>query len=164
MACLGVLFALTDEQAGRVLSAVGDDAALIEIVQEEIETEWDEEWLAETDKAWDAIHRCLTDGSLLFEGSSPRARCIIGGRQLFEGDDYIISFVDQNQVKETAAAIRDLDEPWMRKQYFAIDADDYGVPLSEEDFGYMWEWFTGVQTLYQKAAAEGRAVIFSVDQ
>ena len=38
---------------------------MLDIVQEEIEEPWDEEWLLEMDKAWDAIHRCLTDGRLV---------------------------------------------------------------------------------------------------
>ena len=33
-------------------------------VIEEIEDRWDRDWLVETDKAWDAIHRCLTGGTL----------------------------------------------------------------------------------------------------
>src|SRR5215470_7370445 len=105
MACRGVYFALTDEDAKRVLAAAGDDDALIELIQEDIEARWDTNWLAETDKAWDAIHRCLTDGRLSFESSTPRHMCVLGGRQLYEGDDYIISFVAPDQVKEVAAAI-----------------------------------------------------------
>ena len=164
MACRGVYFALTDEDAKRVLAVAGDDDALIELIQEDIEARWDEDWLAETDKAWDAMHRCLTDGRLSFEADSPRAKCVLGGRQLHDGEDYIISFVTSEQVRQVASAIRDIDETWMRQRYFAIPADDYGCPLSEEDFGYTWSWFEGVQALYQKAAAAGRAVMFTVSQ
>jgi hypothetical protein len=35
---------------------------------EEIEETWEEPFVVESDKAWDAIHRCLTDGSLLYAG------------------------------------------------------------------------------------------------
>jgi hypothetical protein len=164
MACRGVHFALTDEDAKRVLAAAGDNEALIELIQEDIESRWDTDWLAETDKAWDAIHRCLTDGRLSFASSTPRHLCILGGRQLYDGDDYIVSFITPEQVKEVARAIADIDEAWMRARYFAIPASDYGCPLTDDDCGYTWSLFQGVQALYQKAAAAGRAVMFTVDQ
>ena len=163
MACRGVHFALNDEDAGRVLAATDDDA-LLSVIQEDIENRWDEEWLAQSDKAWDAIHHCFTDGTLTFKSATPRHRCILGGRQLFKGEHYIVSFVTPGQVKEVAEAVRNIDEEWMRQRYFAISAKDYERPLSEEDFGYTWSWFEGVQSLYQKAAAAGRAMIFTVDQ
>ena len=164
MACRGVHFALTDEDAKRVLAAAGDDEALIGIIQEDIESRWDTDWLAETDKAWDAIHRCLTDGRLAFDSSTPQHMCILGGRQLYEGDDYIVSFLTPEQVKQVATAIGNIDEAWMRDRYIAIPASDYGSALSEDDCGYTWSWFEGVQALYKKAAASGRAMMFTVDQ
>ena len=90
--------------------------------------------------------------------------CVLGGRQLYEGDNYIVSFVTPEQVKQVSAAIADIDEAWMRERYFAIPASDYGTPLTEDDCGYTWSWFEGVQALYHKAAASGRAMMFTVDQ
>lgn len=69
MACRGVHFAIDNKAYEKLLTA-GSDDAVIEIVQEEIEEEWDEKWLRETDKAWDAIHRCLTDGKLEWDSGS----------------------------------------------------------------------------------------------
>ncbi|GMR23537.1 MAG: hypothetical protein BMS9Abin37_1977 [Acidobacteriota bacterium] len=57
----GVFFAITAEQAEALLAAA-DDKQLMEVV-EDIEELWDKENLAECDKAWDAMHRCLTDAS-----------------------------------------------------------------------------------------------------
>lgn len=110
------------------------------------------------------MHRCLGDGTLSFEPLSPLHKCVLGGRQLYGGDDYIMSFLTAPEVKEVAAAIRDLDEGWMRQKYFQIDPKSYGFPTTEEDFQYTWEWFQGVQALFQKAASKNRAVLFSVDQ
>ena len=62
MASLGVLFALTEKQTKHLMKAHGDEEVL-ELI-EEIEEAWDKESLQETDMAWDAIHRCLSDGSL----------------------------------------------------------------------------------------------------
>jgi hypothetical protein len=58
----GVHFALTSADEAR-LAESRDDANVMEIV-EEIEERWDRDWLFQTDKAWDEIHRCLNDGTL----------------------------------------------------------------------------------------------------
>jgi len=79
MACRGVHFAITNEVANKLLSLVGDDDAVIEFIQEEIEEQWEVDWLAESDKAWDAMHRCLTDGHLRVKATTPRGLCVIGG-------------------------------------------------------------------------------------
>jgi Domain of unknown function (DUF1877) len=64
MAGRGVHFALTAEEEARLVDEPdGDDDHLIDVLGE-IEERWDRDWLVETDKAWDAIHRCLTDGTL----------------------------------------------------------------------------------------------------
>jgi hypothetical protein len=56
MACRGVFFALSKEDETKLLTA-DDSDTVVEIVTEEIEERWDEEWLQEMDKSWDAIHR-----------------------------------------------------------------------------------------------------------
>ena len=63
MGCRGVHFALTNEEAERLLAAAASGDA-VDYLEEEIEEQWNEDWLVETDKAWDVIHRCLTDGKL----------------------------------------------------------------------------------------------------
>jgi hypothetical protein len=63
MSCLGVHFAIGAAKAERLILAA-NDAEILLIVQDEIEARLDDEWLYQTDKAWDAIHRCLTDGRL----------------------------------------------------------------------------------------------------
>ena len=93
MACRGVHFAIDATIAQRLLASVGDDEALMAVV-EEIEQAWDGDHVAESDKAWDAIHRCLTDGELLYDnGEYPLNRVVVGGQQLHEGDDYTVSYV-----------------------------------------------------------------------
>lgn len=163
MACRGVHFALDANDATSVLAAP-DDRALLTVIQESIEERWDEEWLAQSDKAWDAIHRCLTDGTLSVKATTPRHRCILGGQQLHQGDSYVVSFVSPEQVQEVAEAIQALDETWMRTRYFAIPQSNYPHPLCEDDFQYTWAWFQHVRALYLKAATAGRAMIFTVDQ
>jgi uncharacterized protein DUF1877 len=165
MACRGVLFAITQEQANKLQAAHGDDTAVLSIVQDEIEEAWDEAHLCQTDKAWDAIHRCLGDGTLR-SNKGPLSLCILGGEQLHKDQSYIVSLLTAEQVKQVAEALKPIDKEWLRARYFKIDPADYGLPgmLSEQDFEYTWDWFEGVREFYQKAAAEDRWSIFTVDQ
>ena len=72
--------------------------------------EWAEEHLDELDltdepdgyldKAWDGIHRCLTEGQLGSEdGSYPLNAVILGGLPLYQGEDYVISSSTLNSVR-----------------------------------------------------------------
>jgi hypothetical protein len=162
MACRGVHFALTPEDEARLVDETHDDDELLEAV-EEIEERWDREWLVETDKAWDAIHRCLTDGSLEY-GSTPFHKCILGSDNLYEGDDYIVSLLRPAEVKEVAEAIEGIDREGMRRKYDAIDPDDYECELSDDDFEYTWSNFSDLRAFFRKAAEHKRAVVFTVDQ
>lgn len=165
MACRGVLFAITPEEAQRLQAASGNDEAVLNIVQEEIEQAWDEAHLCETDKAWDAIHRCLGNGTLA-RGKGPFSLCILGGEQLHKDPSYIISLLTPEQVKQVAKALLPLDKPWLRERYFKINPADYALPgqLCEEDFEYTWAYFEDVREFYEKAAAANRWSIFTVDQ
>ncbi|MEM9419483.1 MAG: YfbM family protein [Planctomycetota bacterium] len=164
MACLGVHFALTDKEEAQLLDAVGNDDAVIKVIQEEIEDRWDEDWLQETDKAWDAIHRCLTDGTLNVIPKSPLHQCILGGRPLYSGDAYIISYLTAEEVQGIATAITRFGNSEIRDRYFKINESDYGIPLSQEDLDYTWGWFEPLKDFFAKAARANRAVVFTVDQ
>lgn len=164
MACRGVHFAIESKEAERLLAATSDDAVL-EIIEEEIEEAWDEEWLVETDTAWDAIHRCLTDGLLDIEPKfGPRGLAILGGRQLHQGEEYIIALVTPEEAGQVASSLAEIDPAWFRQRYDAIDPDDYGGPKSNEDFDYTWEYFKPLAAFFKRAGEAGRFVIFTVDQ
>src|SRR5688572_1343825 len=97
MGCLGVLFAITSESAGSLLAATSDDEVMALV--KAIEEQWDEEHLAEVDKSWDAMHRALANGTLdMVDTGNPLGRAILNGRQLHQGDDYIVSLVLAEQV------------------------------------------------------------------
>ena len=101
-------FAITVEQMNDLLKAADEEELMAQI--ERIEEAWERQFLVESDKAWDAIHRCLTDGSLLYDsGEYPLNHVICGGRQLDAGDDYTISLVNPEQVKDVARAARACD-------------------------------------------------------
>jgi len=163
MSARGVHFALTPTQAKQLLAAKSD-RKLMGLI-DAIEETWEQPFVVETDKAWDAMHRCLTDGSLLYvSGEYPLNHCICGGRQLIRGRDYTVSFVSRPQVKDVAAALAKVTKAWLRKRYDKIDPDDYDeVEMGDEDFRYTWDNFLAVRRFYKKAAEVGRAVIFTVD-
>jgi Domain of unknown function (DUF1877) len=163
MACRGVFFAITPEQANALLAANDDDSVIALI--EAIEETWDKDNLAECDKAWDAMHRCLTDGRLEYgNGPDPLNHCVLGPRQLHQGDSYIVSLVSAEKVREIAAVLKDVTEEWFRQRYRTTVPTDYAPEYGEQDLDYTWDWFKGVRELYTKAAEGARAVIFTVDQ
>lgn len=165
MGLRGVHFALTAEESSRLMDTPRMTDEMIMAFAEEIEGRWDKEWLQETDKAWDAIHRCLTDGTLLYvSGDYPLNHCICGGRQLYRGRGYTVSFVSARQVKDVAAALAKVTKAWMRRRYSRIDPEEYNeVEMGEEDFDSTWENFLDVRRFYKTAAGADRAVIFTVD-
>jgi hypothetical protein len=165
MACRGVHFAITDTDLKALRGAESDDA-LIEIVQEVIEDRWEKEagFVCETDKAWDAIHRCLTDGQLTFEsGTEPLRLCILGGEQLYSGDDYIISLVTHEKLRALVDALAQITPESMALRYSKLP-DDYDTEKSQEDCQYTWDWFSELPAFFDRAEKSGRHVIFTVDQ
>jgi len=163
MAARGVFFAITQEQAA-ALRAASDDDAVMAIV-EEIEQTWDGDNLAECDKAWDAMHRLLTDGALEFgNGPDPCCYCVLGPEQLHDGDDYIVSLVAPEKAREVASALTAFTYESFAERYRTVVPHDYAPEYGDEDCAYTWENFQDARELYLKAAERGRFVLFTVDQ
>jgi hypothetical protein len=161
MAHRGVLFAVTGETVAALLAA-SSDAALRSVVGT-LEEEADEGHLAEVDRAWDAIHRTLTDGSLrVSEANDPLAKAILGGKQLHRGDDDIVSLVLAEEVPEIARALAQIDEQTFLQRYLRLEQSDYAPAYGKKDARIAWEYFGNVVLLYAQAAASGRAVVFTI--
>ena len=159
----GVYFALGLEDARKV-AATTSDAELRTIVQDEIEERGDEAWLFQVDKGWAGIHRCLTDGQLACDnGEYPLRACVLGGKQLHNEDDFVVSFLTSQQVADVASALASVDREWLRERYRAIDPATYGAPATDEEFDYIWTCFSGLPAFFGRAVAAHRAVIFTVD-
>ena len=167
MSCLGVHFALSEEEVSKLRSRPTDQARL-QHLQEEIEQTYfadHPELMVENDKSWDAIHRTLTDGKLAWKnGTYPLNHVILGGEPLYSKDDYIMSLKSPKQVQEITAALASVTEAAFGLKYFAIDQKSYGFPLSKEDCGYSWEYFQSVREFFLNAAKENRYVLFTADQ
>ncbi len=162
MSARGVHFAVTPDQEKQLLAAKSD-RKLMELVGE-IEDTWERPFVCETDKAWNAIHRCLTDGTLLcVSGEYPLNHCICGGRQLIRGRNYTVSYVAPARVKDVASALAKLAKAWMRRRYDQLDPEEYDeVEIGDEDFDYTWESVLDLRRFYKMAAEADRAVIFTV--
>ena len=152
----GVHFAISDPELKQLLAARGDAAVMKQI--EEIEGRWDRAWLMETDGAWWAIHLALTSK----HAPPGLARVVLGGRSLYEGDDYRVILVAAKDVRDIAVTLARLDQVLFKRLYEQIDRKAYGRPLSPEDFAYTWESFIPLQKFWKQAADAQRAVVFTV--
>jgi hypothetical protein len=167
MGCLGVHYALTDDEVSKLRAWNNDDDRL-NFLQEEIEDLFFSDrpdLFAESDKAWDAMHRCLSDGDLSYTtGPTPLRLAIIGGQGLYFKDDYIMSLKTPEEVKSVAPALKAITQAELFRRYDAMDAKKYDFPKSAEDREYTWEWFQPVAALYETAAAKGLWVLFTASQ
>lgn len=179
MGCLAVLFALNEQEVEKLRSVPRKERA--EYMHEEIEEIFFDkfpQYTQELDKSWDAMHRMLTDGNLSFENKcSPLCNVIFGGDPLYgitresgevvvpdEEDDEFMILKTPRQVEEVAEELSKLTRTACHEQYFRIDEEDYGYPLSEEDFEYTWEWLEISMDFWKNAAREKRYVLFTVDR
>lgn len=162
MAGLGVHFALTGEESQKLLS-LDDNLPVLQFVEQLEDAAGDRAF--DSGKSWDALHRCLSNGTIYYdEGEYPLNRAVLGGKHLYDGDDFVVAYVAPNEVQDVARALAPLTEADLRKRYDAIDPDDYDGEHGEADFRVTLTAFQGLRDFYKKAAAEGRAVVFTVDQ
>jgi len=162
----GTFYAITPDEADRLLGLVGNDSALAAEALDLYSIERQKtRFIAAVDKAWDVLHRCLTDGSLndLGKGATPLSWCILGGKSLHAGKEFIICYVAPEQVSQVAQALDELDVHWLVLRYKNLESSGYTGLITTEDFDYAWENFTNVRNLYSKAAATNRAVVFVAD-
>jgi hypothetical protein len=165
MSYLGVLFSL-DKKTVDQLKSFSDDEDRLDYLQGDIEEIYFEdhpEWVCELDKAWDAIHRTLTDGNLEWKnGEYPLNHFILGGEILYSEDDYIISLKSPQQVSDIYNALAKVTAEQFKEKYLRIDKKAYET--SDEDLEYTWEWFDQSREFWKRAAADQRYVLFTADQ
>ncbi len=164
---IGVHFSLTNSDLEKLL-AFEDEEERRDFLSDSLEEEYfvnQREWLAESDKAWDAIHRVLTDGDLAWDnGSFPLNHVILGGQSLYSGDDYIMSLKSAEQVDSIAEALKLVTQESLRKSFFAIDPDEFDAKICDDEFESTWEYFEEIRNLFVRASEAKRTVIFTADQ
>jgi hypothetical protein len=159
---LGVYFAVTPAQELALLAADdGGDSEGVGDILAELEESWSDAGLTvDADKAWDAIHRCLTDGTLDPDGGEyPLSHAVLGGRHLH--DDYYVVYLAAVQARDVSDALQSIDPTWFRRRLEAIDDPGYRGSRDAADFDYTWANFVDVREFYKRAAAARRAVIFT---
>ena len=139
MSCLGVHFALTEQEAG-YLRSLDDEQDRLSHVQEVIEEHYlshEKQFAAESDKSWDAMHRALADGEMSWDGGDyPLNHTVLAGELLYTDSDYIMSLKTPEQVRDIASALSGITETEFKRRYYAINTRSYGFPLTDEDFHY----------------------------
>ena len=165
---LGLHFALKRDESERLL-AIGDPDELVDFITEELEERYlsgDHKWVYQSDKAWDAIHRCLTDGQLLYEsGPFPLAYAVLGGQALDAGDDYTACLVQPAHLSELRDALRQVSREALLQRYQKLSDTDYAKyqELSDADFEYTWSHFDGLREFFDVVAGSERFVLFTTD-
>lgn len=163
MACRGYFLALDGPCIALLLSAVGDDRRVIEVIKELDMTDVPDE--CGVDKAWDGIHRCLTEGRLGGEdGSYPLNAVVLGGLPLHQGEDYVVSYNTPAEVREVTAALADHDMTPFLAKFWALDPDDYGAVVDQRELDYLTSNLREITAFYQRAAQADWASVFVVDQ
>ena len=163
MSCLGGFRAITKEELDKLRSVPRADR-----VPDYLD-EMEQEDSCDLDKAWDAIHRALTNGKLEFGGKNPPGCWVILGGEALRGDregeeDYIVTCKNPHQAKRIYQFLQELTEEAFCKLYFAIDPEEYGFELSEEDFEYTWYYLSDSIPFWKNAAEKQLWVLFDVDQ
>lgn len=164
MASRGVLFALTEAEILELRGIEDEQERVDHLIDVFEEREIGGEWAAETDKAWTAIHRCFANGEFTWSPEGyPLDHIILGGAQLYSGDDYILSLKTVAQTRDIAAAIASITEDDLRGRYRRLKPISFGVAISPDYENYTWHWFRGLADFYRRAAEAGRCVLFTVD-
>jgi hypothetical protein len=163
MAALGVFFAVTKD-LGNQACAQADAEAVADLMDDHHTALSAAGWVQSTDRAWDAIHRCLTDGRLE-HGYDVEHSCVLGSGEFgYDSEDWIINVLDADEVREAAEYLRGIGEAELRQRYAAIDPASYCFRKSPEDFESTRHWFAQLRAFYQRAAEAGRWVVFLADQ
>ena len=161
MTALGTHVAASPGEVEPLLRAEGDDPAVLAALDAIVKVA---SLKVSSGRAWDPLHRCLSNGTLFpDEGEAPLNLAVLGGKQVYGGEDRLIACVTPDEVKAVAAALGPITEAWLRERYDAIDPDEYDGEHGAEDFRLAWQGFTELRDFYARAAADGRAVVFAVD-
>ncbi len=159
----GYHIALSREHAKRVFGSK-DDPSLVGLI-EELKNDKAlraNSQVLEVKRTWDAIHRCLTEGTLDPEGGDfPLNHVILGGKKIHHGDDYVAAVIRPDMVTFIAEALREVKEPEFRKCFFALGDQGYDQPINEKEYSYVWHAVQEIRTFFEFCDEERFAVMFT---
>lgn len=155
---LGRHFALDAAQVRKLRAAES-----VQQVVDELE-ESSQQWTYDTDKAWDAIHRCLGDGSSLIPIRRVPIvlKAVLGGEDLSDDEGNYSYLVAARLTSKVAAALAPITRAWLRTRHRQLANTDYDGADDDDDFEYVWRNFVGLRRFFVRAAKAKRAVLFNV--
>lgn len=158
----GFLIALSRENAKRVFGQA-DDAGQMTLFEElrkspELKKKG---YILELAKAWDAIHRLLTEGTLEPTGGDfPLNAVILGGKPIHQGTDYAAAVVRPDLTPFIAEALAEITEEELQKKFVDLPQHGYDQGVADKDFDEVWRVTRLLQEFYDFCAAERLAVLF----
>lgn len=160
---LGVHFALSDRVAAGLLDARGDDGRLAAVVAD-IEETSRSEFSCDTDKAWDPILCSLSStGYQRAPENWPAYGVILGDEDLnTDTDDQLITYLNPGRVSEVAVYLAGITESDFGAGYDAMPLDARNLEYGADERTYAWGWLQDVMDFFQRAARDGRHVVFTV--
>lgn len=162
----GAYIILNRDDAKRLAAQVGDDAIRQFVIElRNSKTHRSGGLVLECGSVWDPLHRALTEGTLdPATGEFPLNHCVLGGRRLHQGPGFEAVLVRPDIVPHVADEARDIKRAELHDRFFQLDPQDYGQQPTEKDFDRIWNVFRQILQLFDDAAAERAAVLFTVER
>lgn len=114
---------------------------------------------------WDPIQRALTAGKLDAEdGDFPLDHCVLGGKQLHAGEGFDAVLIRPDIVPHVTTALHELRRESFVDKYMAIDPADYGKTPNEQEADQVWSTLKLIRQMFEDAANEHAAVVFTVER
>lgn len=116
----------------------------------------------ETGSVWQDIHRLFSDGTLNpAAGEFPLNHCILGGRQLHQGEQFVVALVRPDMTAHVAEAIEQLDREKLHQRYLGVNAAAPDSTVATEDFIETWQALVHIGRFFAAAAQQRHAVVFA---
>jgi len=122
---------------------------------------------ASMDKAWIAIHCALSDGTMFGTlGEPPLAMAVLGEHLICQtkSNDFVY-LKHPPEVAEISQELSRLSQVEFEEKLAALEPDEdveaLGLSFVASNTEYVWAYFEDMRAFYQRAAAEGMAVLFS---
>src|SRR5262249_14391798 len=74
---------------------------------------------------WEDKPRSHSGQGRFGNGPEPLRHCVLGPNQLHDGDEYIVSLVSPDKVKEVSAALMSISKEWFDDRYRMLVPHDY---------------------------------------
>lgn len=162
----GAYIVLTREDAKQLFAQKEDEAVrkLVEQLRQSPKHR-DSGLVLDCGSDWDPIQRAVTEGKLNpDDGDFPLDHCVLGGRQLHSGEGFDAILIRPDIVPHVAAALHDLRRAAFVENYMAIDAADYGREPTEPEADRVWSTLKLIRQMFEDAANEHAAIVFTVER